>query len=57
MCWKSAFDTPKLTQKLAHEATGVGIKPTIPARRTLPGVSEGRDEVLEAGLGWIAGHW
>jgi C-terminal processing protease CtpA/Prc len=29
---------------------GIGIRPTIPARRTIAGVAAGRDEVLEAGL-------
>jgi C-terminal processing protease CtpA/Prc len=29
---------------------GVGIQPTVPASRTLRGVAEGRDEVLEKGI-------
>jgi hypothetical protein len=29
---------------------GVGIQPTVPAARTLAGVTEGRDEVLEKGI-------
>jgi hypothetical protein len=29
---------------------GVGIKPTVPVRRTLAGVIAGRDELLEKGI-------
>ena len=29
---------------------GVGIRPTVPVSRTLRGVTEGRDEVLEKGI-------
>jgi hypothetical protein len=29
---------------------GVGVAPTMPARRTIAGVRSGRDEVLEAGI-------
>jgi C-terminal processing protease CtpA/Prc len=29
---------------------GVGIRPTVPVSRTLRGVAEGRDEVLEKGI-------
>ena len=31
---------------------GVGIKPTVPVRRTLAGVTAGRDELLEKGSRW-----
>ncbi len=31
----------------------IGIQPTVPVSRTLKGVSEGRDEVLEKALGLI----
>jgi hypothetical protein len=29
---------------------GVGIQPTVPAERTVRGIREGRDEVLEMGI-------
>lgn len=29
---------------------GVGIRPTVPAARTITGLAEGRDEVLERGI-------
>ena len=29
---------------------GVGIKPTVPVRRTLKGLAEGRDEALEKAI-------
>jgi C-terminal processing protease CtpA/Prc len=38
---------------LKHDGSrhhGVGIQPTVPAERTLRGVIEGRDEVLEKGI-------
>jgi len=33
---------------------GVGIRPTVPASRTVKGVIEGRDEVLEAGIAAVS---
>jgi C-terminal processing protease CtpA/Prc len=35
---------------------GVGIQPTIAAERTMRGVADGRDEVLERGLDVVAGR-
>ena len=38
---------------LKHDGSrhhGVGIQPTVPARRTLQGVAEGRDELLERAI-------
>jgi hypothetical protein len=38
---------------LKHDGSqhhGVGIRPTIPAGRTVKGVAEGRDEVLEKAI-------
>lgn len=29
---------------------GVGIQPTIPVRRTIKGIAEGRDELLERAI-------
>jgi len=40
-----------------HDGTphhGVGIRPTVPAKRTLAGVAAGRDEVLERALELVA---
>ena len=34
---------------------GVGIRPTVPVARTLRGVAEGRDEVLERALAVVGG--
>jgi C-terminal processing protease CtpA/Prc len=35
---------------------GVGIKPTVPVTRTLAGVAQGIDEVLERGIGVVGGQ-
>ena len=43
---------------LKHDGSrhhGVGIRPTIPASRTLQGVAAGRDEVLEKGIAVVGG--
>ncbi len=43
---------------LKHDGSrhhGVGIQPTVPAARTLRGVIEGRDEVLEKGIEVVGG--
>jgi C-terminal processing protease CtpA/Prc len=43
---------------LKHDGSrhhGVGILPTVPAGRTLRGVAEGRDEVLEKGIEVVSG--
>ena len=40
-------------QVLKHDGSrhhGVGIHPTVPAARTLKGVAEGRDELLEKAI-------
>ena len=40
-------------QVLKHDGSrhhGVGIQPTVPVSRTLKGVAEGRDEILERGI-------
>ncbi|MDI1477888.1 S41 family peptidase [Polyangium sp. y55x31] len=34
---------------------GVGVPPNIPATRTVKGIREGRDEVLEVGIGVVTG--
>jgi C-terminal processing protease CtpA/Prc len=43
---------------LKHDGSqhhGIGIRPTVPAARTLKGVAEGRDEVLEKALQIVGG--
>ena len=43
---------------LKHDGSqhhGIGIQPTIPVSRTLTGVKEGRDEILEAGIAVVTG--
>ncbi|MHC4100456.1 MAG: S41 family peptidase [Planctomycetota bacterium] len=35
---------------------GVGIQPTVPVRRTIPGVAEGRDELLERAVEVVRGR-
>lgn len=40
----------KVTKPDGSPHHGVGIQPTVPAARTLAGVAEGRDEVLEKGI-------
>jgi hypothetical protein len=43
---------------LKHDGSqhhGIGIRPTVPAARTLKGVTEGRDEVLEKALQIVGG--
>jgi C-terminal processing protease CtpA/Prc len=40
-------------ETLRHDGSrhhGVGIQPTIPVSRTLKGVAEGRDELLERAI-------
>ena len=44
---------------LKHDGTrhhGIGIQPTVPASRTIEGVQDGRDEVLERGVEVIRGN-
>jgi hypothetical protein len=45
--WWSGMRVRKHDGSTLH---GVGIRPTVPAARTLAGIRAGRDEVLEAGL-------
>ena len=43
---------------LKHDGSqlhGIGIQPTVPASRTLKGVAEGRDEILEKGIEVVGG--
>jgi C-terminal processing protease CtpA/Prc len=43
---------------LKHDGSqhhGIGIRPTLPAARTIRGVAAGRDEVLEAGIAAVGG--
>ncbi|HSG38313.1 MAG TPA: peptidase S41, partial [Thermoanaerobaculia bacterium] len=45
-------------QVLKHDGSryhGVGVHPTVPVSRTLKGVSEGRDEVLEKAIEVVGG--
>jgi hypothetical protein len=38
---------------LKHDGSrhhGVGILPTVPVSRTIKGIAEGRDEILEKGI-------
>lgn len=44
---------------LKHDGSqhhGVGIQPTVPAARTIKGVAEGRDELLEKGIEMVVGE-
>ena len=46
-------------QVLKHDGTrhhGVGVQPTVPVSRTLRGVAEGRDEVLERAIEVVGGR-
>jgi C-terminal processing protease CtpA/Prc len=43
---------------LKHDGSqhhGVGIQPTVPVQRTIPGVAEGRDELLEVAIEVVKG--
>jgi hypothetical protein len=40
----------KVLQQDGSQHHGVGIAPTVPVTRTLAGVREGQDEVLEAAI-------
>jgi C-terminal processing protease CtpA/Prc len=44
---------------LKHDGSqhhGVGIQPTVPVQRTIRGVAEGRDELLEAAIKIVRGN-
>jgi C-terminal processing protease CtpA/Prc len=44
---------------LKHDGSpyhGVGVKPTVPASRTLKGIAAGRDEVVERAVEWVGGE-
>jgi len=43
---------------LKHDGSrhhGIGIQPTVPVSRTLKGVTEGRDELLERAIAVVSG--
>lgn len=44
------FTGMKVTRRDGSRFHGLGIRPTVPAHRTMAGLRAGRDEVIEAGL-------
>jgi C-terminal processing protease CtpA/Prc len=53
--FRLVFTGMKVTKLDNSPHHGVGIRPTVPVSRTLKGVAEGRDEVLEAGIAVVSG--
>jgi C-terminal processing protease CtpA/Prc len=51
----TSFTGMKVTKHDGSRYHLVGVKPTIPAARTIAGVAAGRDEILEKALAYVRG--
>jgi C-terminal processing protease CtpA/Prc len=53
-CYRLSWTGMKVLKQDGSQHHGVGILPTIPVARTIKGVTEGRDEVLEKGIASVS---
>lgn len=52
--WSAAWTAQRVLKHDGSPFHGVGVAPTVPAARTLQGIAEGRDELVERAVGVVS---